>query len=160
MNLETERLYLKPTDKKDAAFILNLVNTPTWIKYIGDKNVNSKKDAEDYIEEKYLKQQERIGFSNFTVILKSNCKKIGVCGLYDRKGIEGLDVGFALLPKYEGQGFAFESATKIIEMGRAHLGIQKIKAITTKDNISSQRLLENVRDLAKILTLEQGKTNL
>lgn len=45
-----------------------------------------------------------------TVIRKLDNVKIGTCGLYDREGIDGVDIGFAFLPEYEKKGFAFENA--------------------------------------------------
>ena len=38
---ETDRLILKPTSEEDAEFIFELLNTPKWLKYIGDRNVKS-----------------------------------------------------------------------------------------------------------------------
>ena len=46
---ETERLMLKPTSIDDAAFVLAVMNTPKWIKNIGDRKVHSVEDAEQYI---------------------------------------------------------------------------------------------------------------
>lgn len=39
--LETERLQILEFTKKDAGFILELVNEPAWIEFIGNKNVNN-----------------------------------------------------------------------------------------------------------------------
>jgi len=46
---ETERLIIKPTSTEDAEFILRLLNTPKWIKNIGDRNVKTVEDAKVYI---------------------------------------------------------------------------------------------------------------
>ena len=141
---ETERLIMKPTSQEDAEFILKLLNTPNWLKYIGDRNVRSIEDAKTYIQNKILPQLTRLGFSNYTLIRKSDSAKIGSCGLYDREGLEGIDIGFALLPEYEKQGYAFESASKLMEAAFRDFGITKINAITTKGNLFSQRLLEKL----------------
>lgn len=141
---ETERLHFRPTKKEDASFILELMNTPKWIKNIGDRNVHSIEDAENYIKDKMTPQLERLGYSNFTVIRKSDGVKIGTCGLYDREGLEGVDIGFAFLPKYEKQGYAFESASRLKEAAFNDFNIKKISAITIKENLSSQRLIEKL----------------
>jgi len=91
-----------------------------------------------------LPQLERLGYGNYTVIRKSDRAKIGTCGLYDRKGLEGVDIGFAFLPAYEGQGYGYESANKIKEAGLSVFGIKKLSAITAKENIASQKLLEKL----------------
>ncbi len=144
MQYETERLLLKPTSTADADYILAVMNTPKWLKYIGDRKVYSREAAEQYIKDKMLPQYNRLGFSNNTVIRKSDGVKMGSCGLYDREGLEGVDIGFAFLPEYEGQGYAYEAAQKIISLARTDWNIQKISAITTKDNLPSQRLLEKL----------------
>ncbi|WP_456421118.1 GNAT family N-acetyltransferase [Lutibacter sp.] len=140
-SFKTERLLLEPTSKKDAEFILELLNTPKWVKYIGDRNVNSIEDAKNYIQHKMLPQLKNLGYANYTVIKKSDNIKIGTCGLYDREGINGIDIGFAFLPKYENNGFAFEAANKLIKTAFEKFDISKINAITTKKNFRSQKLL-------------------
>jgi len=83
---ETERLIIRPTSLKDSAFICELLNTPKWKKYIGDRNIHSVKDAETYIVNKMLPQLEKLGYSNNTLIRKSDGQKIGTCGLYNKIG--------------------------------------------------------------------------
>ena len=141
---ETERLTLRPTLVEDAEFIFELLNTPKWLKYIGDRNVKSVENAREYITSKMFPQLERLGYGNYTVIRQSDHLKIGVCGLFDREGLEGIDIGFAFLPEYENNGYAFESVNKLKQMAFDEFGLKEINAITTKDNISSQRLLEKL----------------
>jgi len=141
---ETERLILKPTLDEDAEFIFKLLNSPNWLKYVGNRNVTSVENAREYIKFKMLPQLERLGFGNYTVVRKSDQAKIGICGLYNRDGLEGLDIGFAFLSEYEGKGYAFESANKLKQVACDEFGITEIVAITTQDNVSSQRLLEKL----------------
>jgi RimJ/RimL family protein N-acetyltransferase len=143
-NFETERLILKPTSEEDAEFILELFNTPKWIKYVGDRNIKTVENARDYIQTKMLSQLERLGYSNYTLIRKADNCKIGICGLFDRDGVEGIEIGFAFLPEYEKKGFAFESANKLKNVAFNEFGLAEINAITVKDNISSQKLLEKL----------------
>lgn len=141
---ETERLILKPTSTEDAEFIFELYNTPKWLEFIEDRNIKTVEDAREYIESKTLPQLPKLWYSNYTLIIKSDHKKIGTCGLFDRDGLEGIDIGFALLPEYERMGFAFESAKKIIDLAFHVFGLKKISAITVAENFSSQRLLEKL----------------
>jgi len=141
---ETERLILKPTSEEDASFVLELLNTPNWIKYIGDRNVKSLEQATDYIKTRMLPQREMLGYSNYTLIRKEDNCKIGTCGLYDREGVEGIDIGFAFLPEYEGKGYGYESANKLMQVAFNEFGLTEISAITIKENISSQKLLEKL----------------
>ena len=140
-SFETERLVLKPTSEEDAQFILELLNTPKWIAFIGDRNVNTLEDAKAYIDKRIAAQFTRLGYGNYTVIRKSDGEKVGSCGLYDREGLDGIDIGFAFLPQFEKKGYAFESANKIMQVAINELKITQIKAITIKENIASQKLL-------------------
>ncbi len=141
---ETTRLILKPTDLDDATFIYTLVNTPKWIKFIGDRKVKSISDAKTYIATKMLPQYKKLEFGNFTVIRKSDGVKIGSCGLYDREGLNSVDIGFAFLPDYEKKGYAFESTQKIKELAFSEFGLTKVLAITLKENLDSQKLLKKL----------------
>ena len=141
---ETERLILKPTLEEDAEFLFQLINMPKWIKYIGERNVKTVQEAENYIVEKMKPQLVKLGFGNYTLIRKTDNVKIGTCGLHDREGLEGLDIGFAFLPEYERKGYAFEAAEQLKNIAFSEFGINKISAITTKNNFASQRLLEKL----------------
>ena len=142
--LETERLILKPTQPEDASFLLALLNSPKWLEHIGDRNVHSIAEAEQYIVERMLPQLDRLGYSNNTIILKETGAKIGVCGIYHREGLEGVDLGFAFLPDYEKKGYAYESATTLIQAAFTQYDITLLKAMTTHTNLASQKLLEKL----------------
>jgi len=143
-SFETERLIIRPTSESDSELIFELLNTPKWLKYIGERNVKTIENAKNYINEKMIPQLERLGYSNYTLIRKQDNQKIGTCGLYDREGLKGIDIGFAFLPEYEKKGFAFESSNRLKEAAFNEFGIKTISAITMKDNTSSQKLLEKL----------------
>ena len=129
---------------EDSEFILELVNTPKWLKNIGDRKVYNLSDAEKYIMEKSVPQIERLGYGNYVMIRQSDQVKVGTCGLYDREGLDGVDIGFALLPAYERQGYAYEAAKELLQEGFGEFGLTKVSGITTTDNMASQKLLEKL----------------
>jgi len=141
---ETERLFIRPTEEKDAAFIFELLNSPKWLKHIGDRKVYSVADAKNYIDIKMKPQLLSHGYSNNTVIRKSDGVKIGTCGLYDREGLEGVDIGFAFLPAYEKHGYAYESAARVLKAGFEDFNIKKVCAITLEVNGNSQNLIKKL----------------
>ncbi len=138
---ETERLLIRPTLEEDAELIYQLMNTPKFIKFVGDRHINSIQDAEKYIRIKMHPQLKALGYSNYSLIAKADGSKIGTCGLYNRDGVDGIDIGFGLLPQYEGFGYAYESAHRLLKAAFEEFDIEEIKAITSKENVSSQRLL-------------------
>jgi len=141
---ETKRLLLRPTNPQDADLIFRLLNTPKWLAYIGDRNVTSIEEAKAYITNKMTPQLERLGYGNYTVIRKEDGSKLGSCGIYDREGVEGVDIGFAFLPEFERIGYGLEAATKIKEAAFSEFGINCMQAYTSKKNSGSQRLLEKL----------------
>ncbi len=141
---ETERLIIKPTNTEDAKFIFEIMNTPKYHKYIGDRNIKSLEDAENYIKNRMLLQYEKVGFGNFTIILKSDDSKIGFCGIYLRDGLDIPDIGFAFFEEFEGKGYAFEAASELKKLAKTEFGLQKLSGITVEYNHSSRKLLEKL----------------
>lgn len=141
---ETERLILKPTGIEDGEFIYTLLNSAGWLKYIGDRNVHSVDEAIEYIKNRMLPQYKKMGYGNFTLILKSNQSKIGTCGIYSRPGMKDVDIGFSMLPHYMKKGYGYEAAEKMMWLAQNIFGIEKITAITTKANIPSQNLIKKL----------------
>lgn len=146
--LETERLILREVIESDAAFMLDLLNQPSFIKYIGDRNVRNLEQARDFIENRYRASYREHGYGLYVVELKPEPAPpaiqnpaIGVCGFVRREGLPDTDIGFALLPQFERKGYAFEAARAIMEYGRDALGLKRVLAITSVDNESSGKLL-------------------
>jgi len=142
--IQTERLILREFTLADSEFIIELLNTEGWIKYIGDRKVKTAEDARRYLENGPLKSYRDNVFGLRLVLLKSNNKPIGMCGLIKREYLDHLDLGFAFLPSYTGQGCAFEIASRVIHLALNELRQEKILAIVLPDNHSSVRLLAKI----------------
>jgi len=142
--IESERLVLRPFTLQDSDFILELLNTDGWIKYIGDRNVRTQEQAKGYLENGALKSYKINRFGLSLVELRENQKAIGMCGLIKRDYLDHPDIGFAFLPAYHGKGYAHEISKKVIEHGLNQLNAQKILAIVLPENFSSIRLLKKL----------------
>ena len=143
--LETERLTLRHlSPETDVEFILQLLNEPSFLQYIGDKKVRTLDDAREYIRNGPAKSYEENGFGLYRVGLKSNDHAIGICGLIKREGLPDPDIGFAFLPEYWNQGYAQESAAEVMRHARDVLRLERILAITSPDNEPSARLLGKI----------------
>ncbi len=143
-SFKTQRLFIQPTREEDADLIYKLMNTPKFIEHVGSRNINSIDEATQYIQLKMLPQLQKLGYSNYTLLTIENGEKIGICGLYNREGIAGVDIGFGLLPEYEGCGYAYEASKRILKAGFEEFEISTIKAITSKKNTASQTLLNKL----------------
>jgi [ribosomal protein S5]-alanine N-acetyltransferase len=155
--LETKRLVLRWLGPGDATFILQLVNEPAWLRYIGDKGIRTVEDACSYIENGPVAMYHRFGFGLYLIELRESAEPIGICGLIKRESLEEIDLGFALLSAFRGKGFAFEAAAAVMEYGRRTFAIRRLLAITSQDNLVSSRLLEKLGFRVERLTqLEAG----
>lgn len=139
-NIETERLFLKRAKLEDARFIYELLNSDSWIKYIGDKKITTQNKAKEYIQKSLIENYETYGFGLFTVGLKDGTL-IGLCGFLKRDYLKHVDLGFALLPAYEGKGYAYESANAMMLYGESELNLKRVMAICIETNKSSLKLL-------------------
>lgn len=160
--LETERLTIRRFTEADAEFILGLLNQPSFLRYIGDKGVRNIDDAVRYIQNGPIASYERVGYGPYVVRLKETAVPIGMCGLLKRDTLPDADVGFAFLPDYWSQGYAFEAVAAVMTYGREVLELRRIVAITSPDNSASIRLLEKVGfKFEGLITLpEQGEVRL
>jgi RimJ/RimL family protein N-acetyltransferase len=141
---ETERLLVRWLNPGDSAFILELVNEPSWIQYIGDKDVKTLQDALRYIENGPMAMYTRVGLGLYLVELREMGEPIGICGLIKREALEDVDLGFAFLPRFWRKGYAFEAATAVVRYGSTVLGLRRIVAILSQDNHRSSKLLEKL----------------
>lgn len=142
--LETERLILREIVESDDEFILDLLNQPSFIKYIGDRNVRNVEQSREFIESRFRKSYAENGFGLYLVELKEDRTPIGICGFVKRDTLPNADIGFAFLPQFERKGFAFESAEAVMKYGREKLNLERVLAITTQNNESSIKLLEKL----------------
>ena len=141
LRLETDRLRLRRLTLDDAPFILELVNTAGFLRFVGDRGVRTLEDARRYLAERYLASYERHGFGLYRVELRSEGTPVGICGLLRRAELDDVDLGFALLPDFERRGYAGEAAAAVLGEGRDVHGLARIVAITDPDNAGSIRVL-------------------
>lgn len=142
--LETERLRIRWLSLEDAGFILELLNDPAWLQFIGDFGVRTLEDARVYLSESILAMYAHLGFGLYLTELKEGAVPIGVCGLIKRDFLEDVDIGFAFLPDFRKQGYAYEAAAAVLTYGKETFGLKRIVAITSPKNQASARLLEKL----------------
>lgn len=136
--METSRLLLSGLSAADTAFMFELLNTPLWIKFIGDRHIKTIKDAEVYIQKIIYNPTA----DYWVVTLKEQQIKIGVVTFMKRDYLEYYDIGFAFLPAYAKKGYAYEASKKLLEEVSPHH--QQILATVLKENSNSIHLLEKL----------------
>ncbi len=143
-SIETPRLFLRKISEEDADFLFELMNTKGWLENIGDRNIRSADDALAYIRNMHLANYEKNGFGYFTVTLKNNQTPAGVCGFLNRDTLPGPDIGYAFLPNYTGNGYAYESVSAALHYAKTTLLMPEIFAIVLPGNLPSVKLLDKL----------------
>jgi RimJ/RimL family protein N-acetyltransferase len=142
--VETDRLALRRVDEGDAASILELMNEPDYLRFIGDRGVRTLDDARAFVETRFVASYVVNGFGLYAVERRDDAAWLGVCGLVKRDSLDDVDLGFAFLERYRGMGYAYEAAEAIVDHARDALGLARLAAITTPDNVPSIALLEKL----------------
>ena len=142
--IETERLNLREVSEADAAFVLELLNDPDFVRNVADRGVRTLEDARRYIAERFTAGYRRDGFGFWLVEPKDACAPAGICGLVKRDALPGIDVGYAFLPPFRSKGYAYESASAVVAYARDALGLKRVYAIVNSDNAISIRVLEKL----------------
>ena len=142
--LKTERLILRELDAEDAGFMLALLNDADFLRNIGDRGVRTLAQARAYTLAGPIASYQQHGFGLWAVRLAHDPTCIGICGLIRRPTLDDVDIGYAFLPEWRGQGYALEASQACMELGRQRFGLRRIVAITSLDNPASARLLEKI----------------
>ena len=138
---ETPRLRLRRANLADAAFLRRLLNGAGWQRWIGDRGVRTLAEVRRYAGERLLRAHERHGFSMLVIEARATGRRLGLCGLVRRDGLDDVDLGYALLAGHEGLGLAREAAEAVLERGHREHGLTRTIAITLADNARSRSLL-------------------
>jgi [ribosomal protein S5]-alanine N-acetyltransferase len=144
IKLETPRLRLREIGDADAAFLLELLNEPAFIRNIGDRGVRTVAEAATYIHDRFTTAYERYGFGTWMVELKSSGEPVGTCGLIKRDTLGDIDLGFAFFERHWSRGFGFESTSAVMDYGWKVAKLSRLIAVVASHNTPSIRLLEKL----------------
>lgn len=144
MQLTTERFLLRQPEISDAAFLLQLLNDPGFLRFIGDRQVRTLAEAETYLQQRILASFQQHGFGLWLAERRSDGQVVGLCGLVLRDYLPCSDLGYALLTPYCGLGYGTELATAVVAYSGQSLQLAGICAIVTPENQASKQLLQKV----------------
>ena len=142
--LETERLSMRRLTLDDAGLMLAIWNDPAFVSHVGDRGIRTLAEAREEMLEGALKLYEDYGYGPYRVALKADDTAVGTCGLFRREGFDDADIGYGFLPEYCRQGYAYESASVVLEHARTDIGLARIIAIVSPDNTASIGLTEKL----------------
>lgn len=142
--IETERLNLREMSEADAAFMLEVLNDPGFVRFVGDRGVRTLEEAARYINERFVESYRQNGFGLWLVETKDEKAPAGICGLLNRGTLPGIEVGYAFLPSFRARGYAFEAASAAAVYARDVLRLSRLYAVVNPDNAVSIRVLEKL----------------
>ena len=100
--------------------------------------------AEAYLETGPIISYRQHGFGFWAVADKDTEAVLGLCGLVKRDALPEPDLGYAFLPEYVGQGYAFEACRASLRAARDIFHLPALLAIVNEGNTASRRLLEKL----------------
>jgi [ribosomal protein S5]-alanine N-acetyltransferase len=157
--VQTKRLILRHATADDAAFVLRLLNEPSFLRFIEDRGVRTLDDARGYIAERFAGSYQRYGFGMWVVERSDTAGAIGISGLVKRATLPEPDIGFAFLPEYWARGYALESALAVRDHAFGALALPRLLAIANQDNAPSIRILERLgMSLSERRALSEGSS--
>jgi RimJ/RimL family protein N-acetyltransferase len=142
--LETPRLRLRRLVAGDAGFVLEVLNDPSFIEFIGDRGVRDQAAARRYIEDGPAASHAQHGYGMDLVELKATAEPIGICGLVRRTWHELPEIGYAFLPRHRSAGYAYEAAAAVLSHALGALALPRVVAIVSPANAHSIRVLEKL----------------
>ena len=81
-----------------------------------------------------------------------------MCGLLKRDILPDVDVGYAFLPQFWGQGFAYEAAAATLRHGAQKFGLTRVVAVVSEGNAGSIRVLEKLgMSFERMLSMREGE---
>lgn len=148
---KTSRTVVRKLALDDAAFLHQLMRSEGFLKYIGDRDIKSIADAENYLRDKFFKVYEASGYGYY-LIENEHGERVGIAGFLNKPHLENEDYGFAIIPAQMGKGYAYEASVAILLFAQKEFGFKALDAETLPNNLASIGLLEKL-GFQKIKTL-------
>ena len=143
VRITTLRTTLTPLSVADAPFMFELMTSPLYLRFIGDRGLASIQDAERYIDSYFLKSTRTHGFGYF-VATNAIGAPVGTVGFMQKEYLNYPDIGFAFLPQFSGLGLAYEVSQAALEYARDEWQLINLDAVIDSDNVASKNLLNRL----------------
>ena len=141
--LQTSKTLIDTIEIEDAPFFVELLNSPGWLEFIGDRGVHTEADARRYLEDGFLLSYRTRCYGYYLIRIRTG-EPIGICGFMQKPWLEHPDFGFAMLPQFSGQGLAFEACMVVLDYGDRKFRFEQLDALVAPTNERSIRLLERL----------------
>lgn len=141
--LQTPRLILRQFTEADAPLILSLNSDPEIVKYVHEPTLKTIEHAQEILNNIILPQYQN-NLGRWAIHTKNNMDFIGWCGLKYRPELDEIDLGYRLMQKAWGHGYATEAAQASLEHGFNELNLKLITGRAHIENLASIKVLEKI----------------
>ena len=141
----TARLILRRAELSDAAFVLELLNEPAFLEFIGDRGVHDLASATSYLEDGPIASYRKYGYGPYVVCGGPDGSAMGLCGLYQRSYLDDPDLGFAFLERFSRQGYALEAAKQVLRLSVESFSLRRLLAIVDPGQCAVAGVVEEAR---------------
>ena len=142
--LETERLRLRRISHDDVDVLLELFADPVATRYL--HGVMSRTEVEEWVE-RTLSRYTEYGYGLWGVTPRNSGELVGYCGLIPQEDVDGRDeteIGYGLLPRFQGRGYATEAARGCRDWAFEYLRVPRVISLIAPENGPSRRVAERV----------------
>lgn len=141
-DLATDRLFLRQIKREDANEIFALRSDDQVNQYLDRTKAKTIEDARQHIERLNEGMLNKDGIT-WVITLKANDQLIGtICFWKISKEQLKAEIGYELLPAYQGKGIMQEVMAVVIKYGFEHIKFHSIEAELSPANLKSVKLLE------------------
>lgn len=140
---QTPRLLLRQFKETDAPLILELNSDPEIVKYVHEPTLKTIEQAEIILNNNILPQYKN-NLGRWAIHTKEDNEFIGWCGLKYRPELDEIDLGYRLMQKAWGKGYATEAARHTLDHGFRFLDLKLITGRAHIENTASISVLEKI----------------
>lgn len=136
---ETSRLSVRRFTAADIDDLFAIYGDAEVMKYI--RAAITKKAAQELLNTLIVEYDIYPHLGRYAVMEKQTGQYVGNFVLKRSEAVNGIEIGYAFLQAAWGRGFATELTNEGVRYAFETAGLEKLFAVTTTDNIASQRVL-------------------
>lgn len=141
--LTTKRCTVRETTVEDVDSFYRIYAEPSITEYM--ENLFADRDEEIAYTKEYMEKVYAFyGYGMWTVLEKESGAVIGRAGISWREGYDLPELGFVFGVPWQGQGYAFEVCSAILDYAREELLMERVQALVRPGNERSFKLCERL----------------
>ena len=136
---ETPRLIVRPFTMSDEEPFFRLNSEDAVIRYV--RPPKNREESHSFLLENLALYEQMPGYGRWAMLVKETGIMAGTFAIFPLDNTAEIQLGYALFPEFQGQGFATESTLAAIDYAFFQLNLPFIVAVTDAINTSSQKVL-------------------